>query len=301
MADYKKESLSLIVTVLNEAKTLLAFLKTVEAQKYLPNELVIVDGGSNDESFEVLKKFKTKKFRTVFLREKSNRSLGRNLAVNKSSGQLLAITDAGCLLEPDWLENLIKERRVSGARVVAGFYQGLAKTNFERAVIPYFLVMPDQLDKSSFLPATRSMLIERSLWDDLGGLDEDFNYSEDYQLAKKIKNKGIKIGVTKEAIVNWLPPKNWRLFFKTVFLMAKSDVLAGVMRSKVYLVFARYLLFLFLAIINFSLFIVLFLIYLIWALLKNYRYVKEAAYYLPLLQIVADLAVMSGTISAKRV
>ena len=44
-------------------------------------------------------------------------------------------------------------------------------------------------------------------------------------------------------------------------------------------------------------FLYAFLVYTLWAIGKNYRYVKhwQALYILPLLQITADIAVLSGT------
>ena len=42
----------------------------------------------------------------------------------------------------------------------------------------------------------------------------------------------------------------------------------------------------------------LLVLYLAWAVIKNYKYVKniQAVFMLPVLQITADMAVMSGTI-----
>lgn len=90
------------------------------------------------------------------------------------------------------------------------------------------------------------------------------------------------------------------------FRFALGDAEAGIWRTNVLLLFARYFLglyFIFLSLLYKSfapLFIIAggFVIYLIWSVKKNYRYVndKRAFIILPLLQFTADAAVLSGTL-----
>lgn len=298
--DYKKELPSLIVTILNEANTLKEFLISIEKQFLKPGEIIFVDAGSKDGSQELLVDFiKHSSIPTKLFIKQGNRSLGRNFAVQKSSGQYLAITDAGCILDENWLKELWLAQKETKSSVIAGYYRGLPKNAFGEAAIPYFLVMPERLKEKEFLPATRSMLIKKQIWLDIGGLSEDLNYSEDYQLAKKLKKQNIKINFTKKAIVNWLPPENISQFWQKVFAMAKYDVLAQVVRFKVYLVFLRYLFFLAILLFFFNIYLILLLIiiYLFWSILKNLAHCRKSFFYLPILQVTADLAVMLGTLS----
>jgi len=52
--------ISLICTVLNEQKSMGAFLDSIEIQTKKPDEIVIVDGGSNDKTVEIIKNYKKK-------------------------------------------------------------------------------------------------------------------------------------------------------------------------------------------------------------------------------------------------
>ena len=152
MADYKKNSLSLIVTVFNEEQTVLALLESYKRQSLLADELIIVDAASRDQTVRLIKNFSEKnpELNIKVLIQKGNRSVGRNLAVKKADGDWIAITDAGCILDENWLRNLMAEAEETGARVVAGYYQGLATIKKQEAFIPYFLVMPNQLKKINF-------------------------------------------------------------------------------------------------------------------------------------------------------
>lgn len=297
-SDYKKKTLSLIVTVFNEAETIENFLASCFKQTLPFDELIIVDAKSTDATVKIIKNFAKKNAVSIrlFIRE-GNRSVGRNFAVKKSCGQWLAISDAGCVLDKNWLKELSTEQNKTQAQVVAGYYQGLATSAFEEASVPYFLVMPDRIQHSQFLPATRSMLIKKSLWEKLGGLNEKLDYNEDYQFAHRLKNLDIKIAFSEEARVYWLPPRNILEFCQKIFNFAKGDAFAGLIRKKVYLIFLRYLIFFGILIFfpNFYLIFSLMGIYLLWAIIKNMKYCPRSFFYLPFLQLSADGAVMLGS------
>ena len=89
---------------------------------------------------------------------------------------------------------------------------------------------------------------------------------------------------------------------------AFGDAEAGIWRPKVLLLFARYLIgsslllfsvlhrsFMLIVLVGISL-----ILYLLWSLWKNYRYVKnsQAFLILPLLQLTSDMAVLAGTVLA---
>lgn len=301
-----EQKVTVIATVFNEENSIESFLNSLCTQTRLPDEIVIVDGGSTDRTIELIKnfKFQISNFKLKIIIKKGNRSVGRNTAIQNSSYDLIAITDAGCIPHRDWLHQLLLAHKKTKAPVIAGYYDAKPKTHFEEAVIPYALVMPDRLNAQTFLPATRSMMIEKKAWESLGGFDESLYDNEDYAFAQKLKKNNIAIEFNKNAKVTWIPRSNIHGFIKMIYRFAKGDAYAGIFRPKVVFIFIRYLLGLaLLAYIlyskNYLLFTILyslFLFYLLWAIFKNKHYVPHGWYYLPLLQVVSDVAVISGTI-----
>ncbi|MCA9368934.1 MAG: glycosyltransferase [Pseudomonadales bacterium] len=294
-------NVSLICTVLNEQETILPLLQSVSNQTRLPNETIIVDGGSTDKTVAVLKKEK-KQFphlKLKIIQEKTNRSEGRNLAIKKAKYDTIAITDAGCILDQNWLEELVKKQLQTGADVVAGYYRSEPKTPFEEAVVPFTLVMPDKVDPLNFLPATRSMLITKAAFKKVGFFNPKLDVSEDYEFAHRLKTAHVSIVFAREATVIWLPRSTPSGFFKMVKSMALGDATAGIIRPKVYLIFIRYVIFVLL--LSTPLYFWLLMIaYSIWAVSKNKKYVSsnEAYVWLIALQYIADIGVMVGTINS---
>jgi glycosyltransferase involved in cell wall biosynthesis len=300
---------TLICTVLNEEKTIGRFLDSIASQSKFPDEIIIVDGGSKDETIQKISEFKfpdAKNFPNIKLLFKNgNRAIGRNEAISNASGDIILISDSGCILDKNWIRNITIPFNDKKMDVVAGYYKGLAKSSFQKSLIPYVLVMPDKVNKNEFLPATRSMALRKSVWQSLKGFNEKLSHNEDFAFANKIKEAGIKIYFKKSAIVYWLPRKNLIQSFKMFFRFALGDVQSGIFREKVLYIFLRYILAVYLLILGFiekSLLLNSFLIlvlgsYIGWSVWKNYKYVKafKAIIYLPLLQFTSDLAVLLGS------
>ena len=99
--------ISLISTVLNEARSLPTLLDSIAAQTRLPDEVIICDGGSTDNTIDLLRAERRFPLR-VIERPGANISQGRNLAIAEASGEVIACVDAGVRLDPQWLEKLVE-------------------------------------------------------------------------------------------------------------------------------------------------------------------------------------------------
>ncbi len=295
--------ISFVTTVYNEEKTIGALLDSLFKQTIMPDEVVIVDGGSSDRT---VANIKYQKSRSKILIKKGNRAVGRNEAIKNSGNEIIVCSDAGCVLDKNWVKNIIEPFNDPKVDVVAGYYKGNAKTIFEKCLIPYVLVMPDKVDENNFLPATRSMAFKKSVWKKVGGFDEKFSNNEDYVFAKSLKKINANIVFEKEAIVYWMPRDNLLDAFAMFYRFAKGDSESRIFRPKVILIFLRYIivlsvLFLFIILKSYlmlnSLYL-MFFAYLFWSIIKNYKYVKDirAIFFLALVQIISDIAVICGTI-----
>ncbi len=290
--------ISVVITVLNEQESILGTLCGLAVQKLQPDEVIIVDGGSTDQTVQLIKLFQSqhRELDLKLFEKPGNRSEGRNYGIKQASYHWIAITDAGCIPDKIWLEKLAQKAEQNEVLIVAGYYRGAPQSSFEQAVIPYMLVMPDQINQANFLPATRSMLVHKSVWKEVGGFDEKLLLSEDYAFAKRIQRAGYRIVFSYEAQVTWRPIKNLRQFFVTAQGMTEHDVRAGITRNKARSVVARYLLMIAIYLYHPAIFLAVTSIYLLWSLFKNAQYLSRDWWWLPILQVTADFAVMSGLV-----
>ncbi len=301
--------ISFIATVYNESKNIHIFLNSILSQTNLPKEVIIVDGDSSDRTYEILKSY-SYRFKRIGIRyqpriKKGNRAVGRNEAIRNATGNIIVCSDAGCILDKEWLKNIVIPFSKSSIDVVSGYYKGRYQNLFQKCLIPYVLVMPDKVNPSKFLPATRSMAFKKIMWERIGGFPEKYSHNEDYAFAQLLKKKGANIFFKEDAIVEWMPPETLSQAFKMFFRFALGDAEAQIFRPKVIFIFLRYILGILLAFyaiirpVDIMALLVLSLIvfYCIWATVKNYKYVREvrASIILPILQIVSDFAVMIGT------
>lgn len=314
-SDYKKKTLALIVTVYKEVATIWQLLESYRQQSLLADEMIIVDADSQDGTAEIVAAYAAKyqKLNIRFFVKAGNRSQGRNFALRKSQADWIAITDAGCRLDPDWLKHLMMEQKRSGAEVVAGYYRGEVQGLWQEAFVPYFLVMPWRLQQGRFLPATRSMLIKKSRWLAMGGLNEKLLVSEDFEFARRLQAARIPIAFAQQAIVFWQAPETPKEFFQKISAFAAGDIRAGILRPKVLLLFLRAtlaLIWFFLILWNALLastllwplfwgLLTLVFLYALWSIFKNLRACSHAWFLLPFVQLLADLAVLWGTLMAR--
>src|SRR5690349_7074760 len=97
---------SVIMAVRNEARSLPGLLDSILAGSAQPSEIVIVDGGSNDGTQEIALSYADKLPVRLIEKPRANISEGRNAAIEAAQHGIIAATDAGVRLEPDWLERL---------------------------------------------------------------------------------------------------------------------------------------------------------------------------------------------------
>lgn len=326
----QKNSAAVVVTIWNEAHSIIELLEGLLRQSLLPSEIIIVDGGSSDGTTDVIRQWMSHqpsyrllahdqtdgrpkqlvcsaslKNTVIHLAQvKGNRSVGRNAGITLAQAELIAITDAGCQPDKHWLEQLCKEQHRSGTEVVAGNAVGDPNTAFEAAVVPFVLVMPDRVDPQHYLPATRSMLLSKKVWQQVGGFNEALSHNEDYEFAQRLaKVSGIVFAT--DAIVYWRPRSDIMSFWRMIYRFALGDIQTGLHQRQVFSVFARYtigLLLVGVAWLEWGIPITLLLSaagllsYALFALWKNARYCSHGWYWLPVLQITCDSAVMVGSI-----
>jgi glycosyltransferase involved in cell wall biosynthesis len=188
-----------------------------------------VDGGSTDDTIARL---------TAAARERpglrvlhlpgANISQGRNHGIAAARTPIVATTDAGTTLSPDWLAQLVEafdtDPRVD---VAVGFFRPAGRTRFERALATIVLPHPCEVSPDRFVTSARSLAFRRERWAQVGGFPEWLDHCEDLVFGHALRDAHATFRFVPEAEVTWSARPNLRAFFRQYFLYARGDGRAG--------------------------------------------------------------------------
>ena len=192
---------SVIIPIYNKAPYVAKAIQSVLSQTFTDYELVIMDDGSSDSSFEVAEEtVKGVDNCRIYRQPNSGVSMARNNAVGLSNGEYLCFLDADDWWEPSFLESvsalisdfpdagiygtgytIVNETKHKTRVASIGVERG-----FERGYINYCRVYA----KGMYMPlCIGSVCVSRSVFDEMGGFKRQLKLGEDFDLWIRIALK----------------------------------------------------------------------------------------------------------------
>jgi glycosyltransferase involved in cell wall biosynthesis len=220
---------SLVIPVRDEAATVQALLESIEAQTFQADEVLFIDGGSKDDTVKLLREAcKQNECLRLIEALEASPGKGRNLGIAEARNEWIALTDAGIRLESSWLENLTDvAKRDPSVKVVYGNYEPVTETLFEKcAALTYVPVKQKKGDQFMRGPSTASMLIQRNVWQEVGGFP-DSRAAEDLIFFERIGEQKIKTAWSSKATVWWRLRPTLAATFHKFTLYSKHNVWVG--------------------------------------------------------------------------
>ncbi len=259
------KKVSFIVTLFNEEKDVSTFLNSLFEQSAFPEEIVIVDGGSTDNTLNILiNYFKNKIENFKSIDEDSEKDLkfkgnilfdapgviadsgknfssinvkifqingakiseGRNFAIKNAAGEIICVSDCGCLLDKDWFLQITKPFNSGGDLcVVGGYNYAIAKNFLQSCVAASIMPKKEEIREDKYMPSSRNLSFKRRAWLEVGGYPEFLDYGEDMKFNFNLRSGGYEIKYNPEALVYWKMRDNLLKIFKQFFRYAKGDAL----------------------------------------------------------------------------
>lgn len=129
---------SIIMPVYNAEKTLTRGIESVLKQTLKDFEIIIVDDGSTDDSWNIIKKYESDDKRVIAVhQDNAGPGAARNRAISISCGEYIAFLDADDYWEPDFLDTIL---RVSDEKKSDFIFVETVKEREDGSVIKYLNV-----------------------------------------------------------------------------------------------------------------------------------------------------------------
>jgi len=195
-----KNLISVLLPVFNAEKDINIAIQSILNQSYKDLELLIIDDGSTDNSYQICMNISEQDNRVKVFKNHNNLGLTKslNLLINESSGKYLARQDADDWSEETRFEKQLKFMNDENIDVVyARSVRNDTQNIFPR--LSYYLPLNFVLRyKNPLIHGT--MLAKKNIIEKVGGYDEKFIYSQDYKLAFDLINLGFKLRIMKNVL-----------------------------------------------------------------------------------------------------
>jgi len=189
--------LSIIIPLLNEAESLPALLDDLGRQEGIPFEVILVDGGSVDDTADLAAKRSAESpFPCRVLQSAKGRGRQLNAGAAAARGDLLLFLHAdSAFADPQALQRgvaaLAAAREARGHTRVAGhFALRFARSSDEPSFAYAYYQAKARLDRPECTHGDQGFLLHRDFFAAVGPFDETLPLLEDTRLAERIRREG---------------------------------------------------------------------------------------------------------------
>ncbi len=228
------KKISVVVPVRDEARTIAALLEGLLGQTLRPDEIVITDGGSEDQTRAIIGEFIERGAPVKLLTdEDSMPGRSRNISVSNAKNDWVAFIDAGITPAKNWLQSLADQvAEPARAEVVYGSYEPIIENFFTECAAIAYVPPPTITTEGPVLPYSfASALMPRAAWEKAGGFPEHLRSAEDLIFMQRVEAAGFRIARAPAAVVHWsIQPSLWRTF-KRFVTYARNNMRAGLWRN----------------------------------------------------------------------
>ncbi|MCX9083030.1 MAG: glycosyltransferase family 2 protein [Candidatus Methanoperedens sp.] len=199
----EKPLVSVIIPTYNRANLIGRAIQSAIDQTYQNIEIIIVNDASNDNTEEIVTKFRNKD--VVYIRHENNKGGGaaRNTGIIASRGQYIAFLDD----DDEWLNdklekqvNAIKTLSPEWGGIYCGFYRISDKKTEKVEVFKQGDLKTELLREKFDIGSSSTLLFIKKIILEIGLFDETFERNQDYELLIRFFRK-YKLFSLKEPLV----------------------------------------------------------------------------------------------------
>lgn len=173
-----KTKISIIIPVLNEVGNINGLLHSLQVFRERGHELIVVDGGSEDETVEIASPLVDKTIQTA-----AGRSSQMNAGAYAASGDILWFLHADCRV-PENADELIINALTKGASSWGRFDVRLSGNKMSLRIVEKMMNLRSRF--TGIATGDQAIFVSRPLFDKVGGFPDQL-LMEDIEISKKLK------------------------------------------------------------------------------------------------------------------
>lgn len=232
----KKLKVSLVMPVRNESKNVDMTMQAILSATRIPDEIVIADGMSDDDTRE---KFLVYREKGVDIKIVDNPARfsggGRNAGVQASSGDVVILADCGNKVSPDWLMQMVRPfEEQEGVDIVCGVFEPLVSSPFEHCLASihyyhnynlkdYSYEKRNDLVPRVLLPGGGTIALAKGVLEAIGGYPEWLHRAQDKVFSRKAYAMGMRVVLNWEAKISHHMRSSIKDVFKLTFEYARGN------------------------------------------------------------------------------
>tara|TARA_B100001287_G_scaffold243234_1_gene219167 strand:+ start:5156 stop:5842 length:687 start_codon:yes stop_codon:yes gene_type:complete len=214
--------ISVLLSVYNDDENIKKSIDSILSQSYKNIELLVIDDGSTDKTYEILNGIKDSRLK--IFRNKDNLGLTKclNILIKKSQGQILARQDSDDISLPTRLE--VQYNTLHKFELDACTTRAFIK-NTKKSIPRFSHLLPVNLVikyKNPFIHGT--LMVRKNTVLNIGMYDENIKYAQDYKLFLELLKKNYKIKILKSKLyvlnmennISTLKKEEQEYFFKKI-------------------------------------------------------------------------------------
>lgn len=214
--DSELPKVTVLIPAYNEEKTIGKTISSILKSNYPDFEVIVIENGSRDRTYEIAKKFETKDGKVrVFHNEQSGKGRALNFGLRRAKGKIVFSMDADTTVDTESMQRMVRFFKdpnimsVSPAMVVVKPRGLLQRVQYIEYLLGIFLRKAFASLRSIFITPGAFSAYRKSFFDKYGGYDEN-NITEDLELALRIQYKGFYTENCPEAPAYTIPPNTFK-------------------------------------------------------------------------------------------
>ncbi|MFC1885077.1 glycosyltransferase [Thermodesulfobacteriota bacterium] len=240
-------NVSIIIPVYNAEKSIRLCLESLAALDYPKEkiELIFVDNGSTDDTPRIIKEYGA-----ILVTEPKRSSYAcRNRGVKSASHEIIAFTDADCVVDKDWAKNGVSLMMENRADVVGGMILPYRHDNAVERFAHRNGVLDSEkaFHENKYLP-TACMFTRRSIIEEVDYFDEDLISGGDLDFCWRCTLKDFRMAYSKDILIYHIHRRNlYKLFAQNFrygygkFFLSKKFAFLAEERGELGKVYRRFL------------------------------------------------------------